>query len=112
MDRDRANHLIRAEPLDDHQPLTDALMKRLEIEARLSLAQPSSEAAAPYLRESLRTALIPQIETTKAVGIVFLPGAMVGLSNMCSMIARVRLGPRDLLTNAYRTRTVRMEATR
>jgi putative ABC transport system permease protein len=53
--------------------------KRLEIEARLSLGQPSSQAAAPYLRESLRTALIPQIETTKAVGIVFLPGAMVGL---------------------------------
>lgn len=53
--------------------------KRLEIEARLALAQPASQAAAPYLRESLRTALIPQIETTKAVGIVFLPGTMVGL---------------------------------
>lgn len=53
--------------------------KRLEIEARLALGQPSSEAARPYLRESLRTALIPQIETTKAVGIVFLPGLMTGL---------------------------------
>jgi putative ABC transport system permease protein len=53
--------------------------KRLEIEARLALGQHSSEAAQPYLRESLRTALIPQIETTKAVGIVFLPGMMVGL---------------------------------
>jgi putative ABC transport system permease protein len=53
--------------------------KRLEIEARLALGQPSSEAARPYLRESLRTALIPQIETTKAVGIVFLPGMMTGL---------------------------------
>ena len=53
--------------------------KRLEIEARLALAQPSSEAARPYLQEALRTALIPQIETTKAVGIVFLPGMMVGL---------------------------------
>ena len=53
--------------------------KRLEIEARLALGQPSSEAAAPYLREALRTALVPQIETTKAVGIVFLPGMMVGL---------------------------------
>lgn len=53
--------------------------KRLEIEARLSLGQPSSQAATPYLREALRTALIPQIETTKAVGIVFLPGMMVGL---------------------------------
>ena len=53
--------------------------KRLEIEARLALGQPSSQAAGPYLREALRTALIPQIETTKAVGIVFLPGMMVGL---------------------------------
>ena len=31
------------------------------------------------MRSALVTALIPQIETTKAVGIVFLPGAMVGL---------------------------------
>ncbi len=53
--------------------------KRLEVEARLALAQPASEAARPYLREALRTALVPQIETTKAVGIVFLPGMMVGL---------------------------------
>ena len=53
--------------------------KRLEIEARLALGQPSAQAAAPYLRSALRTALIPQIETTKAVGIIFLPGAMVGL---------------------------------
>jgi putative ABC transport system permease protein len=53
--------------------------KRLEIEARLALGQPSPEAAAPYLRDALRTALIPQIETTRAVGIIFLPGAMVGL---------------------------------
>ena len=53
--------------------------KRLEIEARLALGQPSPQAAAPYLREALRTALIPQVETTKAVGIVFLPGMMVGL---------------------------------
>lgn len=59
--------------------LAEARDKRLEIEARLALGQPSHEAASPYLREALRTALIPQIETTKAVGIVFLPGAMVGL---------------------------------
>jgi putative ABC transport system permease protein len=36
-------------------------------------------AARPYVRSAVRTALTPQIETTKAVGIVFLPGAMVGL---------------------------------
>ncbi len=53
--------------------------KRAEVEARLSLGLSSREAARPYLRAALRTALIPQIESTKAVGIVFLPGAMTGL---------------------------------
>lgn len=53
--------------------------KRLQVEARLALGLSNAAAAAPYLREAVRTALIPQIETTKATGIVFLPGAMVGL---------------------------------
>jgi putative ABC transport system permease protein len=53
--------------------------KRDEVEARLALGQPSREAAAPYLRVALRSALSPQIETTKATGLVFLPGAMTGL---------------------------------
>jgi putative ABC transport system permease protein len=53
--------------------------KRAEVEARLALGQPSSLAARPYVRRAVRTALIPQIETTRAVGIVFLPGAMTGL---------------------------------
>jgi len=53
--------------------------QRAEIEARLALGHTSRHAAQPYLRTAVRTALIPQIETTKATGIVFLPGAMVGL---------------------------------
>ena len=53
--------------------------KRLEVEARLALGQPSGRAARPYVRTALRAALVPQIETTKAVGIVVLPGAMTGL---------------------------------
>lgn len=53
--------------------------RRDEVEARLALGMTSAEAARPFLRVAVRTALIPQIETTKAVGIVFLPGAMVGL---------------------------------
>jgi len=56
-----------------------ATEQRDRIEARLALGQSSNEAFAPTQRDALRTALIPQIETTKAVGIVFLPGAMVGL---------------------------------
>ena len=53
--------------------------KRDEVEARLALGQPAAQAAKPYVRAALRTALIPQIETTKAVGLVVLPGAMTGL---------------------------------
>lgn len=53
--------------------------KRPLVEVRLALGFPANEAFRPYLRSSLRTALVPQIETTKAVGIVFLPGAMTGL---------------------------------
>lgn len=53
--------------------------KRDEVEARLALGQPARTAAAPYVRAALRSALSPQIETTKATGLVFLPGAMTGL---------------------------------
>jgi putative ABC transport system permease protein len=53
--------------------------KRDEVEARLALGHPWPDAARPYVRSALRTALIPQIESTKAVGLVFLPGAMTGL---------------------------------
>ena len=53
--------------------------KRAEVEARLALGQHSADAARPYVRSALRTALLPQIETTKAVGLVALPGAMTGL---------------------------------
>jgi putative ABC transport system permease protein len=49
------------------------------VEARLALGQSSRRASLPYVRSALRTALSPQIETTKGVGLVFLPGAMTGL---------------------------------
>ncbi len=53
--------------------------KRSEVEARLALGHNWSMASRPYVREALRTAMIPQIESTKSVGLVFLPGAMTGL---------------------------------
>ena len=53
--------------------------RRPEVEARLALGQPSQEASKPFVRAALRTALTSQIESTKAVGLVFLPGAMTGL---------------------------------
>ena len=53
--------------------------RRPEIEARLALGLPGIEAARPLVRRALRLAISPQIENTKALGIVFLPGAMTGL---------------------------------
>lgn len=53
--------------------------KRPEVEARLALGQPWQDASRPSLRSALRTAMTQQVETTKAVGLVFLPGAMTGL---------------------------------
>jgi putative ABC transport system permease protein len=56
--------------------LTD---KRAEVEARLALGQPSHAASRPYVRDAIRTAVLPQIEQTKVVGLIALPGAMTGL---------------------------------
>ncbi len=53
--------------------------KRPEVEARLALGQSWQDASRPSLRSALRTGMTSQIETTKAVGLVFLPGAMTGL---------------------------------
>lgn len=52
---------------------------RAEVEARLALGQPWPEASQRFVRSAMRTALTAQIEATKAVGLVFLPGAMTGL---------------------------------
>ena len=53
--------------------------QRAEVEARVALGQPWQQASRRLLRRSLRDALTPQVETTRAVGLVFLPGAMTGL---------------------------------
>lgn len=53
--------------------------RRSDIEARLALGQPWRQAARPHLRAVLRASIGPQVERTRHVGTVFLPGAMVGL---------------------------------
>jgi putative ABC transport system permease protein len=70
---------LAATVLVSRQLMIAADEQRDVIEGRLALGLSASEAFQPHLRSALRTALVPQIETTKAVGIVMLPGAMVGL---------------------------------
>ena len=83
--------------------------KRDEVEARLALGIAARDAARPFLRSALRTALIPQIETTKAVGLVFLPGAMTGLilAGTAPLAAvRVQVAVMYLVLGAAATTTV------
>jgi putative ABC transport system permease protein len=58
---------------------TELAEHRLEVEARLALGQPWQEASRPYVQAAMRTALTGQVESTKAVGLIALPGAMTGL---------------------------------
>jgi putative ABC transport system permease protein len=70
---------MSATVLSGRRVMAEVDEKRLQIEARLALGLPWPEAARPHIREALRTALTPQIEQTKAVGLIALPGAMTGL---------------------------------
>jgi len=57
----------------------DLAASRREVEARLSLAQSSRQAALQWHRAALRSAMIPTVDQTKVVGLVALPGAMTGM---------------------------------
>lgn len=49
------------------------------IEAALALGATSAQATAPIIKTSLRSAMIPLIDSTKTAGLIFLPGAMAGM---------------------------------
>ncbi len=70
---------IGATVLAARRTLVEITEHRTEIEARLAIGQAGKVAVRPHLRESLRTAIGPQIEQTKIVGLVALPGTMTGL---------------------------------
>ena len=53
--------------------------QRAQIEARLALGASSREASLLQFRRALRGGMIPQIDTTKTVGLIKLPGAMTGM---------------------------------
>jgi UDP-glucose/iron transport system permease protein len=57
----------------------DVNAQRLNIEAALALGATSRQAISPILKTSLKSAMIPLIDATKTTGIIFLPGAMVGM---------------------------------
>ncbi len=70
---------LQAAVLAVRRTVDDLTENRAEVEARVALGQPWQQAARRGFRRSLRDALTPQIESTRAVGLVFLPGAMTGL---------------------------------
>jgi len=49
------------------------------IEATLALGATTAQAVRPALRRSLRSGMIPLIDSTKTTGLVFFPGTMVGM---------------------------------
>ncbi len=57
----------------------DVAERLLEVEAALALGATSRQAVSPILKTALRNAMIPLIDSTKTTGIIFLPGAMVGM---------------------------------
>ena len=61
------------------QVQTQMTRDRIQVEGLLALGFTSKMAARYVVRESTRVALLPQIERTKVVGLVALPGAMTGL---------------------------------
>ena len=50
-----------------------------QIEATLALGATASQAMRPLLRRSLRSGMIPLIDSTKTSGLIFFPGTMVGM---------------------------------
>jgi putative ABC transport system permease protein len=50
-----------------------------QVEATLALGATSAQAALPIVRRSLRSGMIPLVDSTKTTGLIFFPGTMVGM---------------------------------
>lgn len=72
-------NVIAATVLAARRTLAEIEDHRDQVEVRLSLGHDGRTAVRPHLATAMRTALTPQIEQTKIVGIVALPGTMTGL---------------------------------
>ena len=58
---------------------TQMSKERIQVEGLLALGFTSRQAAKFVVREAARVSVLPQVERTKVVGLVALPGAMTGL---------------------------------
>jgi putative ABC transport system permease protein len=58
---------------------SDVVAHRADIEAKLSLGGSPDDCVAPYVETAVRAAMIPQVNTMTALGIVFIPGLMSGM---------------------------------
>lgn len=70
---------MRATVVTARSVVGDVAQRSDEIEARLALGQSRWDAIRPVIRRGIQLGIIPQIEATRALGIVVLPGAMTGL---------------------------------
>lgn len=70
---------IGATVLAARRTVTEIDEHRDQIEVRLALGRTGRHAIRPHLAEAMRTAVTPQIEQTKIVGLIALPGTMTGL---------------------------------
>jgi putative ABC transport system permease protein len=61
------------------QMSSDFKNKREEVETKLSLGADILPASIDIIRDSIRTGMLPTIDSTKTLGIVSLPGMMTGL---------------------------------
>jgi putative ABC transport system permease protein len=59
--------------------IEDARGQRPQIEAALALGATPRQSTEGMVRRSVRLAMVPVIDSTKTMGIVFLPGAMTGM---------------------------------
>jgi putative ABC transport system permease protein len=58
---------------------SEVVAHRDEVEAKLALGASPDSCVAPYVEASVRAAMIPQVNTMTALGIVFIPGLMSGM---------------------------------
>jgi putative ABC transport system permease protein len=70
---------IGATVLAARRTYVEVVDHRDQVEVRLALGSSGHDAVRPHVSDALRTAMTPQIEQTKIVGLVALPGTMTGL---------------------------------